>query len=75
VRANSNQLKDWRALGRAGRFDFRGLIAWPPPGDRKKILLRVPPRAEIDKVLDLTEHVLPAFDKFNDWFLAPRSNN
>jgi hypothetical protein len=75
VRAHSNQLKDWRALGRAERFDFRGLIAWPPPGDRKKILLRVPPRAEIDKVLDLTEHVPPASDKLNDWFLAPPPNN
>jgi hypothetical protein len=75
IRAHAHQLRDWRGLGRTERFAFRGLIAGPPPGNRKKILLRVPPRSEIDKVLDLTEQApaLPAI--LNDWFIRAPPNN
>jgi TIR domain len=54
VRAHSDELRDWHKLGRSKKFAYRGLIAGPPPGGRKKILMRVPPRKEIDIVLDLT---------------------
>jgi hypothetical protein len=68
--AQADQLRDWQQLGRTERFAFRGLIAWPPPGDRKKQMLRIQPRAEIDKVLDLTEQVPPPVGLLNKWFFA-----
>ena len=74
IRANAHQLRDWRGLGRTDRFAFRGLIAGPPPGNRKKILLRVPPRTEIDKVLDLTEQAPTLPGMLNDWFTRAPPN-
>jgi hypothetical protein len=75
IRAHAHQLRDWRGLGRTERFAFRGLIAGPPPGNRKKILLRVPPRSEIDKVLDLTEQAPSSPGMLNDWFIRAPPNN
>ena len=75
IRAHARQLRDWRELGRTERFAFRGLIAGPPPGNRKKILLRVPPRSEIDKVLDLTEQVPSLPGILNHWFIRGPPNN
>jgi hypothetical protein len=75
IRAHAHQLRDWRGLGRTERFAFRGLIAGPPPGNRKKILLRVAPRSEIDKVLDLTEQAPSSPGMLNDWFIRAPPNN
>jgi hypothetical protein len=55
MRAHSRELGDWRRLGRTDRFARRGLIAGPPPGARKQVYLKIPPRTEIDVVVDLTE--------------------
>ncbi|SDR64120.1 TIR domain-containing protein [Rhizobiales bacterium GAS113] len=54
VRAQSNGLRDWQRLGRAERFAYRGLVAGPPMRPRKKFFVEMPPRSEIDLVLDLT---------------------
>jgi hypothetical protein len=53
VKASSRELRDWQKLGRNSRFACRGLIAGPPPGDRKNVMAKIPPR-EIDIILDLT---------------------
>ena len=53
VRASTRELRDWQKLGRNARFACRGLIAGPPPGDRKNVMAKIPPR-EIDIILDLT---------------------
>jgi TIR domain len=54
VRATSREFKNWRDLGRAQSFLRRGLVAGPPPGERKLVFTQFPPRSEIDLVLDLT---------------------
>jgi TIR domain len=61
VKSQSRELKNWRDLGRDKRFACRGLVAGPPPGERKELLVQLPPRNEIDVVLDLTanEKLLP----------------
>lgn len=56
VKSQSRELKNWRDLGRDKRFSCRGLIAGPPPGQRKDLLVQLPPRNEIDVVVDLTAH-------------------
>ena len=38
---------------------LRALVAGPPPSGRKSIVARVPPREEVDVVLDLTAHLKP----------------
>ena len=70
IKAHADELKDWQGPHRPGKFAFRGLIAGPPPGSRKKILLRIPPRSQIDRVLDLTEPQ-PLVDALNKWFFVP----
>ncbi|HKM73493.1 MAG TPA: toll/interleukin-1 receptor domain-containing protein [Stellaceae bacterium] len=55
VRATARELGRWRELGRKENFAVRGLIAAPPPGKRKQVIIKVPPRNEIDVVLDLTD--------------------
>jgi hypothetical protein len=69
IRAHSHELKDWQGPHRPGKFAFRGLIAGPPPGTRKKILLRIPPRSQIDRVLDLTEPK-PLAEALSGWFFG-----
>ncbi|MFI5013703.1 MAG: toll/interleukin-1 receptor domain-containing protein [Hyphomicrobiales bacterium] len=61
VRAQADELRDWQKFDRAEKFAYRGVVAGPPPGGRKKVLLRVPPRNEIDVVVDLTgcDHPTP----------------
>ncbi len=54
VKASSRELREWQKLGRNSRFACRGLIAGPPPGERKTVMVKVPPRNEIDIILDLT---------------------
>jgi len=55
VKASAHELRNWRELGREKRFDLRGLLAGPPPGEFKDVLMELPPRSEIDVVLDLTK--------------------
>jgi hypothetical protein len=55
LRSRSRELRSWRTLGREKQFEYRGVVAGPPPGQTKNVLLRLPPRSEIDIVLDLTE--------------------
>jgi hypothetical protein len=55
VKSQARELKNWRALGRDHRFACRGLVAGPPPGQRKDLLVQLPPRNEIDVVVDLTK--------------------
>jgi hypothetical protein len=54
MRSRSHELGDWRKLGRASGFACRSLVAGPPPGNRKSVYVEIPPRNEIDIVLDLT---------------------
>jgi TIR domain len=54
VKSQARELKNWRELGRDKRFACRGLVAGPPPGQRKDLLVQLPPRNEIDVVVDLT---------------------
>jgi TIR domain len=54
ARATCRELRSWEKLGRSERFTVRGLVAGPPPGGRKSVLVRLPPEDEIDVVLDLT---------------------
>ena len=55
VKASAHELRNWRDLGREKKFTLRGLLAGPPPGQFKDILMELPPRSEIDVVLDLTK--------------------
>ena len=66
VKSQSRELKNWRDLGRDKRFAVRGLVAGPPPGERKELLVQLPPRNEIDVVVDLT-----AYDKLVPEALDP----
>jgi hypothetical protein len=61
VKSQSRELKNWRDLGRDKQFACRALVAGPPPGQRKDLLVQLPPRNEIDVVVDLTasEKLLP----------------
>jgi hypothetical protein len=54
ARATCRELRSWEKLGRREKFTLRGLVAGPPPGGRKSVLVRLPPEDEIDIVLDLT---------------------
>jgi TIR domain len=56
VRVTSRELKNWHDLGRDSQFAWRGLVTGPPSGDRKKAFVQLPPRNEIDVVVDLTGH-------------------
>ncbi|HET7813934.1 MAG TPA: toll/interleukin-1 receptor domain-containing protein [Candidatus Baltobacteraceae bacterium] len=57
VKSNSRELKDVKALGRSDRFAIRSLVAGPPPDaeldELKEEFIDVPPRNEIDLVVDL----------------------
>jgi hypothetical protein len=60
ARVTSRELKNWRDLGRETQFAYRGLVTGPPSGDRKKAFVQLPPRNEIDVVVDLTAHDSPS---------------
>jgi hypothetical protein len=62
ARSRFPEFQAWHELGREKEFDCRGLVAGPPPGTRKRILLELPPRNEIDVVLDLTGSEKPLPD-------------
>ncbi len=61
VRSRASELRDWHELGRAAQFVYRGVVAGPPPGTRKKGGRHLFPKSEIDRVVDLTsaEQVTP----------------
>lgn len=58
IRATCRNWRSWERLGRTAKFAVRGLVAGPPPGSRKSVLVKIPPKDEVDVVLDLT-----AFDR------------
>ena len=60
ARVTSRELKNWRDLGRESQFAYRGLVTGPPSGERKKAFVQLPPRNEIDIVVDLTAHDSPS---------------
>ena len=59
ARSRFSEFRDWHGMGREKQFTVRGLIAGPPPGQRKSILMELPPRNEIDVILDLTAYPKP----------------
>lgn len=59
VRAHASDLRDWRNLGRKQPFAYRGVIAGPPPGNRKKNSKYLFPRSEIDLIVDLEDKDRP----------------
>lgn len=59
VRAQSADLRDWRGLGRKNPFVYRGVIAGPPPGNRKKNIKHLFSRSEIDIIVDLEDKDRP----------------
>jgi hypothetical protein len=54
ARSQTPEFRDHAKLGRDREFACRALIAGPPPDVRKGVMLRLPPRREVDVVLDLT---------------------
>ena len=66
VRATARELAEWRKLGRTAQFSCRSVVACPPPGDRKAFLLKLPPRNEVDIVVDLTAEPPPYPDKLRN---------
>ena len=70
--AHAHELKDWKKLGRQKKFNYRGLLAGPPPGVRKTVFVKYPPSNEIDVVVNVTQDTRPlveAIDRFEN--LAP----
>jgi TIR domain len=60
ARVTSRELKNWRELGRESQFAYRGLVTGPPHNDRKKAYVQLPPRNEIDVVVDLMAYDTPS---------------
>jgi hypothetical protein len=54
AKVTSNELVDWKTLGRTKGFTRRGLVAGPPPGMPKKMGVQFYSKEEIDVALDLT---------------------
>lgn len=59
VRSQTDELKNWRALGRKEPFVFRGVVTGPPPDRRKRNVKQLFPRSAIDLVVDLEDRDLP----------------
>jgi TIR domain len=70
ARASARELSEWRELGRSKRFAYRALVAGPPPAARKNMLVKLPPRSDIDLVLDLTALPKPVPDALNSLVLG-----
>ena len=58
IRSNAAELK-WDRLGRKAPFHFRGVVAGPPPQQPKNRFRKIPPRTDIDLVIDATETISP----------------
>ena len=54
TKMQANELRSWTEIGRTREFAYRSLVLGPPPGVSKFDDLDLPPRSEIDVVLDLT---------------------
>jgi hypothetical protein len=61
IRSNANELK-WDRLGRDRPFYCRGVVAGPPPREPKNRFRRIPPRSDIDLVIDATAASSPPPD-------------
>jgi hypothetical protein len=72
VRSCTDELKNWRALGRKHPFVFRGVVAGPPPDKRKKNMKSLFPRSAIDLVVDLEDKDLPLPELLDS--LIPKTN-
>jgi hypothetical protein len=59
VRSQTDELKNWRQLGRKEPFSFRGVVTGPPPDRRKRNVKQLFPRSAIDIVVDLEDSELP----------------
>jgi hypothetical protein len=59
IRSNAAELK-WDRLGRKSPFQFRGVVAGPPPQQPKNRFRKIPPRTDIDLVIDATDVNSPA---------------
>jgi hypothetical protein len=72
ARAQSKELRNWQTLGRKQQFVCRGLIAGPPPHERKddKLLRHLFPPRDIDIVLNWTETGKPTLDVLKRIFSA-----
>ena len=70
--ARSPVREDWSALGRKKKFDYRALIAGPPPHDYKsdKRLRQMFPVWEIDYVINNTDAQKPTLDAIKQVFLT-----
>ena len=55
----ASELKNWRGLKRGAQFKYRGLVAVPPPGVRKKRSYLHFSSTEIDRYVDLTDNSRP----------------
>jgi hypothetical protein len=73
VKSQSRELRNWRDLGRDKRFTVRGLVAGPPPGQRKDLLVQLPPRNEIDVVVDLTASDKPVAEALDPLIQAAQA--
>lgn len=71
ARAQSSELGDWQKLGRSGKFDYRSVIAGPPPGGRKKYVKQVFPQNQIDIIVDLTASEHPQPNSLDPLFTPP----
>jgi len=72
ARVASRELKNWRELGRESQFACRGLVTGPPEGGRKKTFVQLPPRNEIDIVLDLMTYETPTPEALDPLVLGTR---
>ena len=59
VKSNAAELR-WDKLGRKTPFHCRGVVAGPPPQQPKNTFRRIPPRTDIDLVIDATGFSTPA---------------
>jgi hypothetical protein len=73
IKTTARELRSWRELGREKKFACRGLLAGPPPGERKEFLMELPPRSEIDVVLDLTKEEKLSPESLDPLIRAARS--
>ncbi|HMD01944.1 MAG TPA: toll/interleukin-1 receptor domain-containing protein [Candidatus Baltobacteraceae bacterium] len=73
ARSRFPEFRDWHELGREKKFACRALVAGPPPGQRKLVLVELPPRNEIDVVLDLTADEKPTPESLDPLINAARS--
>lgn len=65
---SASELRNWRDLGRSRKFSCRGLVVGPPPHEVKADIVELPPKSEIDVIVDLTSLEQPTPDALNPLF-------